>query len=205
MWITISGATGSGKNFAARILDDIGYKRIDSLADTDLSLEKNFPAELRRYTARLNDQLTASKLASREDVYTIRSFWDSVEVSSNAALDLEIITKEEHRCIDLIYGAFNRGELLLAPQALIYMKATKIDSLNRMALNPNNLLNEPYYNREVFHLDKMVEKVAVPVVEVEISKNSIEMIKKNLEFGLNSLRAANLYRSSGVWDRGFFK
>ena len=201
MWLMICGPTGSGKNVVAKELVKTSFDYLPSFyVETE---ESKFIQELEILTSRVSAQMKASTLIDRRDIYTLRSFWDSKYVYIPAGKSFDRFSPMEAKALDIVCKSFD-DDALTPPTAVIYCKTDKMNAHNRLALQNRGVeISDEEFNLHVELYDKMIERVRVPVIEIDVSKDIAE-IAKNLEFGLASLKSANLTNAS-VWSRTFFR
>lgn len=204
MWIVVCGPTGTGKEL---IIGDMVRSGFEIIPPTPPSFyveteKTQFLQELAIFSSRFNASLEASKWMERKDVVTLRTFWESRDVFVPIARMMDKISEAESRAFQLIFNSL-QDDHYIPPTAIIYAKTDKMNALNRMKLKNKIEISEDEFNLQVEHYDKFVERVRTPVIELDISLPPDE-VRKNLEFGLSSLKAANLVQRT-LWTRTFFK
>lgn len=200
MWIVVCGPTGTGKELIVKEIARGGY---DLLPSFYVETEKTqFLRELAVFTRRMKTQIEASRFMERRDVVTVRTFWETRDVFVPIAKAMDRINQDEARAFELIFESME-DEHYIPPTAVVYAKTDKMNALNRMKLNGIVGISEEEFNLQVAYYDKFIDKVRVPVIELDISLSPDE-VRRNLEFGLSSLKAANLTQRT-LWTRTFFK
>lgn len=200
MWIQIIGPSGSGKTLIVEHLQRNGFDLI-AHRSSDLVNDDAFYFELVQSSDRLKDQIKASDLMDRTDVITVRSFWDSHEVFINVAHHFQEISDYERKVFAKIYEPFIGNRALKPPHAVVYMKMPEMSAYNRMLLR-NVDVDPDRYNKQVEFYHKYVEKIGIPVLEIDGSQ-APDAVVKQLEFDLSSIRATN---SSGtIWQKEYLR
>jgi hypothetical protein len=195
----VSGATGSAKHVIADFLKGENFEVIND----NLVIETpvfNFNNELRLMMSRVRNQIVASSKMSRSNVVTIRSLWDHFEVIIQSFLDLERITQEQYDLFKIVYDAY--WDIIPPPSLVIVTRTKKASSLNRSALR-GQIIDQDLLSSQIKLYDSFFDRIAVPTIEVS-SDDSPEEIKRNLEFGLASVKASGLYAGT-IWEKRFFR
>jgi len=203
MWVMITGATGSGKRVIADYLIKDGFELIDPSFDVEVG-DDNFSKELTYLMKRLNAQLRAASLKDRRNVVTLRSFFDTYEVMIKTAHLFTHITDKELAHLKIIYdNLITCDQAIAPPDALVYMDTPKMAAMNRQALTGGREVTQEFFHKEVEAYRAFVDRVAVPTINISASSKP-EVMKNELDYGVNSLKAANL-GSQSVWTRSFFR
>lgn len=198
MWIMIIGAPGTGKHLVADFLSRQGYEHIDSpiVREGD-----EFLTHVRYSMSKLRNQLKASLMKDRANVFTIGSYWDSHLVFSALLKRFEILTDRQKTILDEIYSAYQEPGSLQPPNSVVYTTSTTTLSMDRIKLRGSDF--RPEVHAECVKLfSEMMERVKTPKIEVEMAQDP-DSIFKSVEFGINSMRAMNL-TSGSVWNKEFF-
>jgi deoxyadenosine/deoxycytidine kinase len=199
MWIAILGAPGTGKTLVAEMLSKDGFDLLDYEKP---EAEKPFKKDLKHFTGRLRNQLIAAQVMNRKDVVTIRSIWDTYGIFIKASRRLQEISEDEFSIFKQIYDSFPDGGLE-PPHAVIWTRTDKMSAFNRMALRGVEI-NQEHFNLQLAAYEELMSEVKVPIIEIDTSQMRPEAIKKNLDFGIASLKASNL-SSQSLWSRSFFR
>lgn len=197
MWIQIIGATGTGKEHILKIIQKDGYEYIDAPVKTTTASLEN---EMSRASARIAATVAAAKVKDRRDVVTIRSYYDSRDIFIPIAEEFTQITKSER---DLFFTAYEfvDNDFFTPPDVVVYCRATKINAINRAAMRGVEI-NDDVYNRQAELYAEYVKKIRVPVIELDSLGSPVD-VGRNLEFGLASIKAANLSGRS-IWEKSMF-
>lgn len=199
----VLGATGTGKRVVADSLINDDFELLEPNFDVAVDLD-NYSKELTFFMRRLRTQLQAASLKDRRDIVTVRSFYDQHECFQRAMLDQTMITKKDFESFEIIYSnLFDAEKLSEPPDAVVYMKTNKMSALNRQALTGGRDVTQDFFHREIEYYEKFVEKIAVPLIEIDAADKP-DKIKNALDFGVSSLKAANLGGKS-IWRRSFFR
>lgn len=198
MWIQIIGATGTGKEHVLNLIKKDGYELIGSpvvqLPENQLLQELNYAA------ARACWDVKAASLMERKDVVTIRSYYESRDIFVPTAFQMTQLTKAELEIFQTCYS-FLDDEFFTPPDVVLFCKATKVNALNRAAMRGVQI-NDDVFNKQVELYDEYVKKIRVPVIELDSLADPAH-VQKNLEFGISSIKTANL-SSRSIWKRTMF-
>ena len=198
MWIAIIGACGTGKHSVLKMLEKDGYKYIEAVKP---KLETpGFDLEFAYACERLRVQIEAQKIMNKKDVVTIHTFWETWDVFTPIAESKFQIDRVEMDRLKLMSETFK--EILEPPHAIIYTQSEKMNAFNRMQLRQQTV-NQLDFNQQIELYQKFVEKVRVPVVDVDGNRTFDDM-RKDLEFGVASLKASTV-GSQSFWDREMFR
>lgn len=198
MWIQIIGATGTGKEAVLNLITKDGYEHIGwpvhQVQDNQLLQELNYAA------VRARVDVKAASLMERKDIVTVRSYYESRDVFVPTAVEMTQMTKSDQQIFDTCYS-FLDDDFFTPPDVVIFCKATKINALNRAAMRGVQI-NDDVFNKQVQLYDEYVKKIKVPVIELDSLADPAQ-VQKNLEFGISSIKTANL-SSRSIWKRTMF-
>jgi hypothetical protein len=200
MWIIASGATGTGKEHVVSLLKTQGFENQTSIYQLpeDLSpLER----ELTLAMGRAKDMIKAGKDMNRRDVVTMRSFFESRDIFIPIAHEQTELGAQDMKLINIVSSTMD-NEFFTPPHAVIYCRSDKMSAYNRQSLRGGITVSDVIFNRQIELYDQWIAKLRVPVIEINVA-DSPDKISRDLEFGISSIKAANLVGSS-VWDRTFF-
>jgi deoxyadenosine/deoxycytidine kinase len=197
MWIQIIGPTGSGKNFVFDALKKDGFE----LLTFDVKSENPFERQVEYLMNRFRLHINASQVKDRKDVVTIRGFHDTHLIINQILTELTTLNDREYRILSMIYENMF-GLYSPPPDVVVFMQTPKISALNRQKLN-NIEVSEEFFNREVDLYSEFATRIGVPVIELDASQKA-DILLKNLDFGISSIKAANL-GSQNIWKREFLR
>jgi dephospho-CoA kinase len=197
MWITVLGPSGSGKNYIYEALKKDGFE----LFTFDVKSDEPFERQVEYLMGRFKTHMLASQVKDRKDVVTIRTFHDTHAIISQVLNRLTVLNDREMRLLDSIYQAIS-GFYIAPPDVVIYMRTEKMSAINRQKLKHVDVPEE-FFNMEIDLYADFITRIGVPVIEIDASQKT-EVVLKNLEFGINSIKAANL-GSQTVWKKEFLR
>jgi deoxyadenosine/deoxycytidine kinase len=196
----ICGASGTGKYEIAKWAEADGFELIDEKVELDQG--RPFVSEINFATSRLISQLRAAQLMNRKNIVTIRSFWDSAEVFL-PILEANVgLSKDERDIFDMIKNAMYAPGVLPPPSIVVMAKTSKMNAFDRMNLR-GVTIDQEHYNQQLDFYERMAEKIAAPLIELNMDEK-VEIQKKNFDYGMASIRAANLSAQS-LWQKSFFR
>lgn len=197
MWIQIIGPTGSGKNYIFDALKKDGFE----LLAFDVKSENPFERQIEFLMNRFRVHMNASQVKDRKDVVTIRGFHDTHLVINQILEDTTVISERDNHILNMIYQNIS-GLYSPPPDVVVYMNTPKLSAINRQKLNSIEV-SEEFFNREVELYADFVTRIGVPVIELDASQK-MDVLLKNLDFGVSSIKAANL-GSQNIWKREFLR
>lgn len=198
MWISIIGPTGSGKNYIYEALKKDGFE----LLNFDIKMEPLFFRQIEYMMNRFKVHMRASQEKDRKDVVTIRSFYETHLVINKILHSLTMLSDADMKVLDMIYEDLTSGFHIAPPDVVVFMRTEKMNAINRQKLNKVDVPEE-FFNAEIDLYEELIPRIGVPIIELDASQKS-ETIIKNLEFGISSIKAANL-GSQSVWKREFLR
>lgn len=202
MWIMILGPTGSGKNFVADQLKKDGYQRLDPPTFGTES-ENVFENQLNYLMGRFRIHMKASQERDRKDVLTVRSFHDTHLVLSEVLRRTTELSDKDKKVLDTIYKNLANDDFYITPpDVVIYMRAKKMTAITRQLLRGVDVSDE-FFNHEVELYEEFMPRIGSQIIELDVSLG-VDDIFRNVEFGINSIKAANL-GSQSIWQREFLR
>lgn len=199
MWILIIGPSGSGKNMISEFLVKSGFEYIKSTVTED---SDDFTNLLKTSQENLRLQIKAASLMDRKDVVTIKSFWDSHDIEIPIFRQMQRIDDRQLGHFSIIRDSLYDVYALRPPSAVIYVRTNKMSAMNRMALR-SVVCDQSRLDLEIKMYEDFISKIAVPLVELDGTRKP-EDLKKELDFGVASLKSASLVNAS-VWQKHFFR
>ena len=207
MWAVVTGIPGSGKNLVVDMLrKGQGFTRLE---DPPLSHTRKpessdrFEKELSYVMSRFRTQMTAQELIDRKDIVTVHSLWDSVFVFAKAAFVGQTLSERDFKTINSVYADLE--SLLKPPTVAIHVRTGMIDAVNRTALREKEALpSEELECLNRLYEEEFLPRVRVPLIEIDTKEQSIEDIRKSLEFSLDSIKSSGV-GSASIWTSSFFR
>lgn len=197
----VIGPTGSGKNFVSDYLKKDGYQRLDPTFESESGTL--FDKQLSYLMSRFRIHMKASQIRDRKDVITLRSFHDTHLVLSEVLHRRTEINDKEKKILDVIYKNLANDDFHIPPpDVVIYMKTVKMSAITRSLLRGVDV-SDDFYNHEVELYDEFVKRIGSQIIELDVSLG-VDHIYQNVEFGINSIKAANL-GSQTIWQRPFLR
>lgn len=198
MWVSIVGACGTGKHSVLKMLEKDGYEFIPTNSPAEIA--PGFDLEFSHACERLRVQVQAQKIMNKKNVVTVHTFWETQDVYVPIALKKDQLTYIEVARLTLMHNTFK--EILEPPHAMIYIQSEKMNAFNRMSLRQQTVSQDDF-NEQIRLFDEFVKKIRIPVVEIDGNRTP-DQIKKDLEFGVASLKASTV-GSQSFWNREFFR
>lgn len=196
MWVLVTGAPGTAKGYACDLLQKEGFLYLQEPPTVE---ESGFDCELGHIFRRLKVQLQAQQTQSRKDIVTVRSFWDC-ELYLKTALYTDQLT--ELQFTQLSGHVKSLAELLTPPAAVIFMRADKMVSYDRVLLKSGVTPHDDEFNKLRELYEDFAARIKIPLVDIDASDRP-EDIKESLIFNLSSLRLTRA-ADSGLWKREMF-
>lgn len=195
MWISIIGPVGSGKSLVKKILESRNFQLESELFNFSTSIEYRsdfyFKHDQAAFLKRLNN-----------DIFTIGSFWDYHECIVPVMFENFEITESELYLMNERYNTTK--EFLEPPTCVIFTKMSEQQAYNRLMLS-GEVVNHLVINkieRQLQYYEKFIQKVAVPVIEIDMGQN-IDMALNDLNFSIDSILTSRLDTAS-IWKRNMF-
>ena len=198
MWISVVGATGTGKNEIKDLLLKEDYEYLPIKYPT---LDEPVARQFDFLVQRLAVHLKAQSLMDRYDIVTIGSVWDSFAIHFQRLLDQKLVPSEYVTLSKSIEA--NILPQLKPPHAVVWTYTEQMTAFNRMQLRGGLTVTPAEYNAQLSLYKDFAMKVKVPLVEVDFGQ-SMEHITKDFIFNLASLRTTSVTAQS-LWQREFLK
>jgi len=193
MWIAIIGASSTGKEFVAKLLNQKEYSKID--VDFPIKRESDY------LTKHLLEQVKAQSVMFEKNIYTYRTIWDSFEVMSKCALESMMIGQEDYNEAELLYNKINSLESLQPPNLVIYTRMEKKDIQNRILLQGRSV-DDMNISLQIGAYEEFISKIRVPKLEIDMSQKP-ELISEEILFGIDSVLSMVLTQKT-IWKRSMF-
>jgi hypothetical protein len=192
MWISIVGASSTGKDLIAKFLTRLEYSQIK---------EQLIPLqEVDFFIYRLREHLSAQHIMYEKNVFTIRTVWDSL-VMLELYYEFGHITLDEFNKVKSYYNLFIDQDFISPPNLVVITKMSKKDIQNRTILNGRRP-DDREIDRQMERYSEFAQKIKVPKIEIDMSQSS-ESIFNELSFGIDSVKSAMLSHKT-IWKRGMF-
>jgi thymidylate kinase len=200
MWVSIIGADGSGKRAVAdHLITNHRYKDCSFVPNpSNTSLQK----ELEILNKRMEQHHVAHKEAVFENALTIRSAIDSVDFFPEYLLKTHRISKSDYDLIRL-FRSYVLDRLPL-PDCVIFLEIDKINSHNRSKLkNPDTNITDEEINLQSEIYQEIADEIGIPLIRATMAQDFKDVLNE-IDFGLSSIRAANLSQRS-IFRRDFYR
>lgn len=192
MWVSVIGASSTGKDTIAKFLVRLDYIQIK---------EKLTPIqEIDYFVYRLREHLSAQHIMYEKNVFTIRTVWDSL-LMSELAYEFGHITLDEFNKAKSYYTLFIEQDFISPPNLVVITKMSKKDIQNRTILNGRRP-DDKEIDRQIERYEDFARRIKVPKIEVDMSQ-SPENIFNELSFGIDSVKSAMLSHKT-IWKRSIF-
>jgi len=165
MFLTVYGATGTGKNSVLEMLTRRGF---EILKCKHFAAATPYLTQLKYLTERIRVHLEAQKVANRRDVVTIRTPFDTHRVYSKVLLEMEQISQSEFDQLAIIADTINPA--LDPPHACIWTYTSAMTAMNRMSLRNANI-DQSQFNAELKAYSEFAPIVRIPQVEVDFAQS----------------------------------
>lgn len=197
MFLTVYGATGTGKDAILDLLTRRGYEIIKMRPIAECS---QFHMQLQYLTERIRVHLEAQKVANRRDVVTIRSPYDTHVVYSNMLLKQERISQAEFDILATIADTITPA--LEPPHAAIHTFTSPMNAMNRLALRSKEI-DQNSFNDQLALYKEFADKVRIPNIEVNFDE-PMEVIQKDFDFNIASLKTTTVTNQT-LWRREMYR
>lgn len=197
MWVMIIGHPGSGKNVVKDILtkDEFEYFECEKVLMTD-----SFDHEVSLAMSRLKTHQEASRFMTRKNIVTIHSVWTSFEVHIPHAKDYDEISEHQSLILQKIYDGVLNG--LKAPDCVVSCHASTVQmSVDRIKMRGSNIDHNRLEHLRTLY-QKFFSKIKIPLIEIDATLSQ-EVVQKNINFAISSIKAANLGGKT-IWERDMF-
>jgi thymidylate kinase len=192
MWISIIGASSTGKDVVAKFLTRLEYIQIK---------EESQPLKESDYFVyRLREHFSAQHIMYEKNVFTIRTIWDSL-LMSELAYEFGHITLDEFNNAKSYYNLFTDQDFISPPNLVVITKMPKKDVQNRTILNGRRP-DDKEIDTQMERYDEFAQRIKVPKIELDMSQ-SPENVFNELSFGIDSVKSAMLSHKT-IWKRGMF-
>jgi len=200
MWVSIVGATGTGKHEIKDLLvrEDFEYLEIKEPAEPHVDL---FERQFQFFMQRVSVHLQAQEVMNKQDVVTIGSVWDSIDVHYWNLVKNKLVPTDKIALHD--YADTVLLPRLKSPHSVIYCFTEPMTAFNRMQLRGGMKVTPAEYNVQIALYKEFVNKIKVPLIEVDFGQ-PMDRILRDFEFNLASLRTTAVTAQS-LWDRSFLK
>lgn len=194
MWISIIGASSTGKEFVANTLKKRDFTTV-SLDNSIIKTEQDF------IISKLLSQFHAQNVMFDKDIFTIRTVWDSFNVMSKCYLELEKITQAEFESAERYYNTIQSLDILTPPNMVIFTRMEKKDIQNRTLLHGRSP-DDREISKQIEMYEEFISNVRVPKIELDMSRRADEIIEE-LNFGIDSVKSMVLTQKT-IWKRNMF-
>lgn len=199
MWAIVLGHPGSGKNVVKDMLVKEEFEFFHNKFDCDISSPLGY--EISVSMSLFKTQIQASDLMSRRNIVTVGSFWSGMEIHVPLNKEMLELSDYDYAILNKVYDGVKDG--LKAPDCVIFCSASNLQaSLDRITMR-NQLIQQEKLSlsRELYK--KFAEKIKVPLISIDATLSQ-ENVQKDLNYGITSIKAANLSGKT-IWERRMFR
>ena len=206
MWISVIGSIGVGKK---RISDQIAQKEgatyfedfvYDELQDKFVKEPQTYAMDWQVYilTEKFKQQIDMSKRSRTATVVTSRLLED-IKIFSKMLRHFELMSNRDYQIIREIYYSYQ--EALEPPSIVILLKADIMSTWYMKELTENvcAFTDNTYIKWLNDEYEALAERIAVPMVEVDMSEN-FDQNWKIIEAGIASVRTTGLTQET-LWTK----
>jgi len=210
MWVAIIGSIGVGKNRIAEML--AAKEKFHIMPDIiDRGLQHKFEENPTKYGLRHQMSLLSKKFAQQQecayrkanlDVCSVRLI-EEVKLFSEFLHDREFIEKWELDIIEETYLAHSKA--CVPPDIVVYLKSDILNTHYRKELTENvcAFTDNEYIADLQKRYDALVERIAVPLVEVDMEGN-FDTAWNSIEHGVASIKSARLHGET-IWQTSLLR